>query len=338
MNCFTRLIGWPIQIFIAVFLLQAHTSANADDFVLSVLHKQINTAFNSLPLQIIEPGYKQKNTGKSQELNVYPEPYSQVNGEESYELRIEKGRYIIIALGGVILIIILLFIMFYRQWQMIYHQRILSLEQRLLRSQMNPHFIFNSLMNIQNFMLSNDVKKANNYLTRFARLVRAILENSREEFIPLEEEIGMLRNYLDLQKLRHNNKLDYEISIDEHIMTEDILIPPMLTQPFVENAIEHGIMLKEGKGLVSIEICQNKEYLLVIIKDNGIGRKEAMARRETLQKTQRSLSTKITRERIELYNSKAKNKIELKISDIKDENAKTVLGTSVKLKIPLSKI
>lgn len=338
MNCFTRLIAWPIQIFIAVFLLQAHTSANAGDFVLSNKPNQINITVRSLPFQIIKSGYLHSSECRSQELNVYSAVHAQLNGEESYKLRIEKDRYIIIALGGVILIIILLFIMFYRQWQMKYHQRILSLEQRLLRSQMNPHFIFNSLMNIQNFILSNDVKKANNYLTRFARLVRAILENSREEFILLEEEIGMLRNYLDLQKLRHNSKLDYEILIDEHIMTEDILIPPMLTQPFVENAIEHGIMLKEGKGLVTIEICQNKEYLLVIIKDNGVGRKEAMARMETSQKTQRSLSTKITRERIDLYNSKAKNKIELKISDIKDENAKSVLGTSVKLKIPLSKI
>ncbi len=338
MNCFTRLIVWPIQIFIVVFLLQALTSANADGFVPSFLHREINTAVTSLPSQIIESGYFLNSPGKTQELNPYPALHPKLNGDESYELRIEKDRYIIIALGGVILIIILLFIMIYRQWQLKYHQRILSLEQRLLRSQMNPHFIFNSLMNIQNFMLSNDVKKANNYLTRFARLIRAILENSREEFISLEEEIDMLRNYLDLQKLRHNNKMDYEISIDEHIITEDVLMPPMLTQPFVENAIEHGIMLKEGKGLVNIEICQNNEYLLVIINDNGVGRKEAMARRETPQKTQRSLSTKITRERIELYNSKAKSKIELKISDIKDENAKTILGTSVKLKIPLSKI
>jgi len=338
MKCFTRFIVWPIQLFIVIFWLQAHTTANADDFVLSLLHKEINTGVTSLPLQIIECGYSLNSPGKSQILNVSLALSPQVNGEGSYEVRIEKERYIIIALGGVILIIILLFIMFYRQWQLKYHQRILSLEQRLLRSQMNPHFIFNSLMNIQNFMLSNDVKKANNYLTRFARLVRAILENSREEFIPLEEEIDMLRNYLDLQKLRHNNKLDYEISVHEHIMTEDILIPPMLIQPFVENAIEHGILLKKGKGHVNIEISQNNEYLLVIINDNGVGRKEAMARRKKPQKTQRSLSTMITRERIELYNSKAKTKIELKISDIKDENAKTILGTSVKLKIPLSKI
>ncbi len=339
MNCFYRLIEWPIQVIIVFFLMQTWTSVNVGCSEPFFFRKGINTVYNlKAQSKTFQHGDLFYLTDISHVLKRYMENYPEESEDISPEKIIENDRIIIIAMGGVILIIVLLFIMIHRQGKLKYHQRILSLEQRLLRSQMNPHFIFNSLMNIQNFMLSNDVKKANNYLTRFARLVRSILENSREEFIRLEEEIHMLRNYLDLQKLRHDNKLDYEISIDEHITTEDILIPPMLAQPFIENAIDHGIMLKDGKGRVSIEICQNKEYLLVIINDNGVGRKESMARKEKTRKSQRSLSTLITRDRIELYNSKSKRKIELKISDIMDENEKNILGTSVKLKIPFSKI
>jgi hypothetical protein len=338
MDCFARLIVKRFRIFVLLFFLLTGTAEN----VYSAVFHEIRPVIRAEKLALVSdiPGCRGlcNYFASSWLTDGSLAPDNQKSDEVPYKLRIEKDRYIIIALGGIILIILLLFIMIYRQWQLKYQQRILSLEQRLLRSQMSPHFIFNSLMNIQNFMLSNDVKKASNYLTRFARLIRAILDNSREEFIQLEEEIHMLRNYLDLQKLRHNNKLDYEITVDENIITEDILIPPMLTQPFVENAIEHGVMLKNGKGFVSVEICQNNDYLLILINDDGVGRKESMARRDEQKNSQRSLSTLITRERIDLYNSKAKRKIELKISDIKDEEQRNVLGTSVKLKIPLSKI
>ena len=175
----------------------------------------------------------------------------------------------------------------------------LSLERRLLRSQMDPHFIFNALGNIQSMILQKDTIPAVSYLNKFAKLTRQILEQSRKETISLEEEIGTLKNYIELQQLRLNNSFEYAIVCDESVK-EDILIPPLLIQPFIENAVEHGLKPKpkEEKGLLQINFSQQTEQknLICTIKDNGIGL--TASRKLKTNENHTSLSTTITDERL----------------------------------------
>lgn len=175
----------------------------------------------------------------------------------------------------------------------------LSLERRLLRSQMDPHFIFNALGNIQSMILQKDTIPAVSYLNKFAKLTRQILEQSRKETISLEEEIGTLKNYIELQQLRLNNNFDYAIVCDETV-EEDVLIPPLLIQPFIENAVEHGLKPKpkEEKGLLEIYFSQQTDLknLICTIKDNGIGLNAS--RKLKTNENHQSLSTTITDERL----------------------------------------
>ncbi|WP_253792184.1 sensor histidine kinase [Flavobacterium sp. HSC-32F16] len=175
----------------------------------------------------------------------------------------------------------------------------LSLERRLLRSQMDPHFIFNALGNIQSMILQKDTIPAVSYLNKFAKLTRQVLEQSRKETISLEEEISTLKNYIELQQLRLNNGFDYIIKCDENVET-DVLIPPLLIQPFIENAVEHGLKPQENsvKGLIEIYFKEDEEQqsLICTIKDNGIGL--TASRKLKINDTHQSLSTTITDERL----------------------------------------
>ena len=175
----------------------------------------------------------------------------------------------------------------------------LSLERRLLRSQMDPHFIFNALGNIQSMILQKDTIPAVSYLNKFAKLTRQVLEQSRKEVISLEEEINTLKNYIELQQLRLNNGFDYVIECDDTVET-DILIPPLLIQPFVENAVEHGLKPQENNVRGRIEIYfkedETEHNLICTIKDNGIGL--AASRKLKINETHQSLSTTITDERL----------------------------------------
>lgn len=175
----------------------------------------------------------------------------------------------------------------------------LSLERRLLRSQMDPHFIFNALGNIQSMILQKDTIPAVSYLNKFAKLTRQILEQSRKETISLEEEINTLKNYIELQQLRLNNSFEYNIVCDESV-EDGILIPPLLIQPFIENAVEHGLKPKpkEEKGLLQLNFTQqtDQKNLICVIKDNGIGL--AASRKLKIKENHQSLSTTITDERL----------------------------------------
>ncbi|WP_240622584.1 sensor histidine kinase [Flavobacterium crocinum] len=175
----------------------------------------------------------------------------------------------------------------------------LSLERRLLRSQMDPHFIFNALGNIQSMILQKDTIPAVSYLNKFAKLTRQILEQSRKETISLEEEISTLKNYIELQQLRLNNSFEYKIVCDESV-EDGILIPPLLIQPFIENAVEHGLKPKpkEEKGLLLLNFTQQPDHknLICVIKDNGIGL--AASRKLKIKENHQSLSTTITDERL----------------------------------------
>ncbi|MBI3233593.1 MAG: histidine kinase, partial [Bacteroidetes bacterium] len=156
-------------------------------------------------------------------------------------LEIKQNKYFLFGLGAILILVLITAYSLIRQNKLQAVQQKTQFEQKLLLTQMNPHFIFNSLQAIQNFMLKHNVNEAVRYLSSFASVTRNVLENSRMDLIPLSKEITLLDNYLQLQKLRFGNRFDYEIHLDEKIDASEISIPPMLSQPFIENAIEHGM-------------------------------------------------------------------------------------------------
>ncbi len=199
-----------------------------------------------------------------------------------------------------------------------------------LKLQMNPHFLFNAMSAIQRYMMRNDAPKASNYLAQFSKLMRTVLENTRSEYIVLEQEIEMLESYLTLQSIQHKGNFSYIITIDEELDPEEIAIPPMFAQPFIENAIEHGIAEMEKEGVIDISFELEDEVVVLKITDNGIGleksqekkqkeRQEKKPKKEPKRKQDngdhhQSLATKITQERIDLYQKSLKKKFSFEIS------------------------
>jgi sensor histidine kinase YesM len=200
---------------------------------------------------------------------------------------------------------------------------------------MNPHFIFNSLTSVQNLILQKDEIKASVYLSRFSDLVRNILKHSQVELISLEEEISTVENYLELQKIRFPERFDYIINLDEQLNPENISVPPMLAQPFIENAIEHAFKRLDTKGHIIVSILKKSDSFIMEIKDNGIGRQKAQALRNHLEKDHKPMATLITKERIKTINKKIKKEIYFDIIDLKDDLGKAT-GTKIIFQIPLS--
>jgi len=248
--------------------------------------------------------------------------------------KLERTRFLLITLGMVVIFVVILSIILIRQNKLRNEQKNLLLKQKLFRSQMNPHFIFNSLTSIQNFILDEDAHIASKYLSRFSKLVRNILDSSVEDYVSLEEEIVTIENYLELQKIRFQDKFDYSIEVDEKINPENMNIPPMLAQPFIENSIEHGIKHKKSKGHISIRFKSKDGNIIFEVEDDGVGRAQA---KEILYKQNRehkSLATAITHERLQVLNKKLKEKITLYIKDLIDTDNQPS-GTLVQIEIPL---
>ncbi len=182
-----------------------------------------------------------------------------------------KNKIIFTILTGLLLFLGLFLVQRNRNSKLKFKQEKLRLEQKMLRTQMNPHFVFNALTAIQNTLLDDDPLKSSTYLSRFAKLVRQNFEFVNKKFITLEEDLDALKNYIETQQLRFEDKFDYKIQVDDNIDTSFIKIPPMLLQPFVENAIEHGLKSKREKGLLQILISEKEEYICFKVLDNGVG-------------------------------------------------------------------
>lgn len=212
-------------------------------------------------------------------------------------------------------------------------QRLLMAEKKALVSQMNPHFIFNSLNSIQHFILENDDFQANNYLTSFSSLIRRTLDNSKRNTITLQEEIEMLNLYLALEKLRFEEQFRFEIKQDPALDYHEIMIPPMLIQPLVENAIRHGLTPLESEGFLTIEFRRNDPVYRCVIEDNGIGR-EASKRLNGNNNHHKSTGLQNVQERIELLNRIHGKAIHLIIEDLKLPDGSPA-GTRITLEIPL---
>ncbi len=243
--------------------------------------------------------------------------------------------YLLVILGVVVALILLVrgLIMYFRKREE-KRKDLIKLEQKYFRSQLNPHFIFNSLLAIQGFIFKKKNHEAVKYLTVFSKMMRYLFSISQEEYVPLDKELVFIRNYLDMQKLRLDDKFAYALDVEEGIDPGKILIPPMMTQPFIENAIEHGVQHKEGRGHIAVNISMIRNFLKVAISDDGIGRMKSAGvyKKQLLQ--HRSYGTKIMMERIELLNQLLEDNIELRIHDLHDE-MKQASGTLVEILIPV---
>jgi sensor histidine kinase YesM len=216
-----------------------------------------------------------------------------------------------------------------------FEHKIAETEMIALRAQMNPHFIFNCLNSIKLYTLENDSQTASEYLTKFSQLIRLVLENSRSEKVTLQKELETLKLYLELEAMRFKDKVQYKINIVPHIDQQYIEMPPLLLQPYVENAIWHGLMHKPEGGNIAIDISQPTEYLLHIeISDDGIGREMARVHKSKSATRQKSFGLKMTSERLDAINHIYQTKTEVKIVDLTDENGNAT-GTKVIIEIPL---
>lgn len=200
-----------------------------------------------------------------------------------------------------------------------------------LRSQMNPHFIFNALNSVNNFIAKSDERSANRYLSDFSTLMRAVLENSDEDFIPLSKELELLELYTKLEHSRFSDKFDYRITVDEDIDIDAFQIPPMLLQPYIENAIWHGLRYREDKGFLQIGIKQKDKLALEIsITDNGIGRKNSAALKTQNQKKQKSKGLGNIKKRIEILNDMYRDRVDVIISDLETNGTGTKVLFTIK--------
>ncbi|MCH8904659.1 MAG: histidine kinase [Bacteroidetes bacterium] len=206
-----------------------------------------------------------------------------------------------------------------------------QLKLEALRSQMNPHFIFNCMNTIQHYINSNEKKEANMFLSKFAELMRMILDNSQKSLVRLSDDLKALRLYLDLERLRFDNRFKYEINIGDGIDADSQLIPPMIIHPYVENAIIHGLLNKEAEGKVTVNLGLRDNFLICEVEDDGVGR----ARAEELKKDKhghKPAGIKLTNERIETLNLLNQSQMHININDLYDENGKGN-GTRVEIAI-----
>ena len=254
--------------------------------------------------------------------------------KELIEEKQARNRLFMFLLAGLFVLMVLFVLLYLRQNRLKTRHDSLQLQQKLFRSQMNPHFIFNSLGSIQSSIINEEPDKAVKYLSRFSKLMRNILDGSDNETLPLSKEISTIENYLALQKVRFPHKFDYSIHVDDQPDTDGVLIPPMLAQPFIENAIEHGIKTMKTKGLIAINISLQNNILTLEIEDNGIGRKKAGELLQKQDKDHKSMAIDITRRRIDVINRSRKRSIDFNIIDLSDDQG-VAKGTKIVFAIPV---
>lgn len=238
-----------------------------------------------------------------------------------------------IVIYGLVLIILIIGITSYFIYKNALASKIANqmLALKSLRGQMNPHFIFNALNSVNHFVSQNDERTANRFLSEFSRLMRLVLENSQEDFIPLNKEEEIISLYLKLEHYRFRDKFDYEIVLAEDINRESVLIPPMLIQPYIENAVWHGLRYREEKGFLSVRFLIEGSELKVEITDNGIGRRRSAELKTENQKKHQSTGLKNIRERLIIINKVYRTDYRVIIDDLPNDE-----GTRVSLIIPMN--
>jgi len=319
-------------------LLHNNAAINSNGSVLATLFKdqhRFDSAF-FYQQKVIESAEKQFSQEKErQALNIY---FSEKIKEQ--EIASDKKEYnarlwLFILLGG--LVLFALFAIRYRmKLKSGYDKKMKEIEMRALRAQMNPHFIFNCLGSINRYIVKSDTKTASNYLTKFAKLIRLILDNSASDHISLDSEIQTLQLYLDMESLRFDRGFDYEIEKGDNLEGTDIQLPSMLIQPYVENAIWHGLLQKEEKGKLWVRFKKiNGHMLQAEIEDNGIGRQRAAELKSKSSVKHKSYGMQISSDRIQIINNLYKLNNSVTIHDLIDEKGEAT-GTKIILNIPVS--
>lgn len=213
------------------------------------------------------------------------------------------------------------------------NKKIANIELQALRAQMNPHFIFNTMASIQHYISNNDTDAALKYLSKFAKLMRSIIGNSKQQMIPIAEELNALNLYLELEIMRFTDKFEYKIVVDKNIDPNYDRIPSMLIQPYVENAIIHGLLPKQGHGKISIYLQKQKDCILCTIEDNGIGRERSNEFKKNRVQQHKSVGMSITQERLDILNSSLNQNLNAQILDLFEDGKPA--GTKVQIMIPL---
>ncbi|NDW18143.1 sensor histidine kinase [Dysgonomonas sp. 216] len=241
----------------------------------------------------------------------------------------KKNRFNYVLIGSIILILTCSFFIV-RAWYLV-RKRNKKIALQSLRREMNPHFIFNSLNSVNQFIAQNNELEANKYLSSYSKLMRNIMENSNKDFVPLSLEMNQMQEYLELEHIRFNDKFDFEIYVEDSIDSDTLYVPNMIIQPQLENAIWHGLRYKESKGVLKLEVKQSNDYLYITIEDDGIGLTKSAELKTKHQKAHKSRGVNNTRERIELLNSLYKSRIILSI----EEKTNGATGVIVTISFPL---
>ncbi|MCI2229368.1 tetratricopeptide repeat protein [Polaribacter sp. MSW13] len=254
---------------------------------------------------------------------------------EITQLKLIKNRniWIIIIVTLTLFIAVLYFL--YRQRLLKKEKRILTLEQDVLRTQMNPHFIFNALNSIKHYIINNEQKNAVHYLNKFSKLVRKILESSTLKEVSLQEELETMDLYMNIENIRFSNEINFEINVDNTLDLSTINVPPLVLQPFLENALWHGLSSKKGDKKITLSVFKpSKDFIEINIEDNGIGRKASAKIKSNKFINRKSIGIKLTKERLHNFIKDFKNPFSLVFNDLINDD-KTSRGTKVALKIPL---
>ncbi len=234
---------------------------------------------------------------------------------ELSQVKSVQQRNLLIVGGVLSLLIFGILYLWGRQRKLVIESELVDVKQRLLRQQINPHFIFNVLNSIQNSVLTLKKEKSIELISKFSKLIRQILQNSDKMKVSIDEELSLLTNYMDLEKVRTRNKFDYEVSINEGIDIHNDEIPSMILQLFVENAIWHGILPNEERGLIKVIVEKKEDRIKVIIDDNGVGRKMSAKLKTRDQKEKVSMGMYLVRQRIQTLNKRYQTNIDMFIDD-----------------------
>ena len=245
-----------------------------------------------------------------------------------------QGQLALFSVLGALLLIGLIFVLFNRRQikrRLTLQKEVAEYEQKALHLQMNPHFVFNCLGSISSFIVQNGTDSALKYLSKFSKLMRLTLEYSKGALIPIDKEIESLQNYLELEQLRFNNKFEFTIHSTERVEF-NMGLPPLLIQPFVENAILHGLVPKEGVGSIEVNFDVANNQLICTITDNGIGISQSKKLKENSVKAHQSMALEITKKRLEIMEATIAKSAQIEIQELNDENTS---GTKVTLRLPI---
>ena len=263
---------------------------------------------------------------RAEKINELEQKYNKAKNEKTIkELSQERSIYLLLALAGILAATAIGF--FFRQQALKHKKDILETEQRLNRARMNPHFFFNALTALQKFALrENDGKALAGNLSKFSNIMRETLESTYKDYVTVEKEMDFLNEYLEVQKIRFPQKFSYEITADNELEINEVLIPSMIIQPFIENSIEHGFSGIDYPGLIRVHFSTRQKEVFIQIKDNGKG----LTTHEKTDNEHISRAGQIIKDRIYLLNIKLKSKAGFSI-----DNDTSDKGVIVKIHLPL---